>query len=125
MFLVLKRLRYEINGENSIMLKTEQSIIQRFNEYLELFVSYKLKEGSVIPIDGRLMSNCYIKVGNNKKLMHLIKDQLMLILAEPILNDKNNCKIVFIDQLKFIELAVDRSNPRALVIASKNKVFFW
>lgn len=45
----------------------------------------------------------------------------MFIMVTPLKEDPKKGQILFSDQLKYIEMSVDRSNPRAMVIASTNK----
>lgn len=75
----------------------------------------------MIDVDGRVLKSCYIKDNNEKVQVLIIKDQLMLIMAVPLKDNLSKAKIVYLDQLKYVELAVDRSNPRALMVASNFK----
>lgn len=120
MFLILKMLRYEICPFDSIMMDEEHKFNEKISEFLTLYPSYSYKSGTVIDIDGRILKSCFLKQDNEKVPILIMKDQLMFIQARPLTENPSKALIVFSDQLKHIELAVDRSNPRALMIASNN-----
>jgi hypothetical protein len=123
MFLIFKKLRYGIL-EDSIMLVDEQRICDRFSEWVNLHPSHGLKTGDILGCEGRIIRTCWLKKGQDKLQIHVIRDQLMFIMVTPLKEDNKKGQILFVDQLKYIEMCVDRSNPRAMVIASANKVFF-
>ena len=121
MFLIYKMLRYDICPFDTILLDEEHNFNKRVSEFLTLYPSFNYQNGGIIDIDGRIQKPCYLKQDSEKVPILIMKDQLMFILAKPLSENPKKAQIVFIDQLKHIELAVDRSNPRALMIASINK----
>lgn len=52
----------------------------------------------------------------------MVSDDFSLIVIHQTAKDFTKGKIEYIDQLKNVEVVIDQSNPRALIIASKVKV---
>lgn len=63
---------------------------------------------------------CYFKTLTTSKPVFIIEDPKLFIIVERKTESLGIIK--FIEQLKYVDLMIDNSNPRALVISSKNKV---
>lgn len=79
-----------------------------------------LKQGDSFDITNRKYHLCYIKTLTSKRPVFIVEDPKYFVLVERKTEFQGEIK--FIEHLKYVDLMIDNSNPRALVVTSKNKV---
>jgi hypothetical protein len=73
-------------------------------------------------MQGRILYPATLKRDILIKRVYLLKDPQHLIIVEQDVQDLSKARIIYTDKLKDVEVMIDLSNPRALVVASKLKV---
>lgn len=79
-----------------------------------------LRQGDTYDIAGSKYYLCYIKTLTSKRPVFIVEDPKFFVLVERKTEAIGELK--FIEHLKYVDLMIDNSNPRALVVTSKNKV---
>lgn len=82
-----------------------------------------LKQGDLFDIMNKRYYMCYIKTLTSKRPVFIVEDPKYFILVER--KSEAVGEVKFIEHLKYVDLMIDNSNPRALVVTSKNKVVFF
>lgn len=79
-----------------------------------------LKQGDSYDISDKRYHMCYIKTLASKRPVFVVEDPKYFVLVERKTEVLGELK--FIEHLKYVDLMIDNSNPRALVVTSKNRV---
>lgn len=82
--------------------------------------SLAFKQGDKFEISTKRYYLCYIKTLTSKRPVFIVEDPKLFVLVER--KSETHGEVKFIEHLKYVELMIDNSNPRALVVSSKNKV---
>lgn len=82
--------------------------------------SLSYKQGDNFDIASKRYYLCYIKTLTSKRPVFIVEDPKLFVLVER--KSETYGEIKFVEHLKYVDLMIDNSNPRALVVTSKNRV---